>query len=49
MTYDDDGPLKLLCPRCLRDTDAAEIIQTPLLGWCCLRCVEDARLELEGR
>lgn len=49
MTADDDLPLKLLCARCLRDTDAQEIIFTPMLGWACLRCVEDARPELEGR
>jgi bacterioferritin-associated ferredoxin len=40
---------RIRCPACQRLTHPAELVRTPALGLCCLRCLEDARPELEGR
>jgi hypothetical protein len=41
--------LKTICPRCKRPTHPDELTWLAALGWVCLRCVEDARPEMEGR
>ena len=41
--------VKTVCPKCHRPTHAREIVFTPALGLTCLRCLEDARAEVEGR